>query len=540
MHSCLLIAEIFSRIAFFSTNDGPYEGRLGKDEVYNLALTCKAFSEPALDAIWRDIYGLMDLVNLLPADLWRGSDAPEDPESTCCMTRDTVRSDWTRFLAHARRVRELVFVSLDDDSLSPPPWNTSIFDSDTVLRHLAEQCPQTHMLPNLLELVWSSEVENIQLFICPTMRSLSLNSSTAYPGAIQLLETQSSIITSLELNHRWGAEHLVTDEVVNTVSLAICRMDRLVTFRCGFTIQSGALAHLSTLPTLKTIGISLDSVDDPTFFSATSSAFFPSVIDLHVDPSRSTLLLSLFNAISSTSLGSIWWYLGDSDPNNVLGALSVLANHRSRDVLYSIGISTPWDLLLGGLPTDLIHMQTLKPLLTLTNLTELRLLVPWVDLGNDDLEQIALHLPRLLNLDLGSRGLLIPPRITLRGLVPLFEHCSLVLLGIVINVGDDVPESEFTLPPILSSRVTRCAQHLGFLDFGNSRIGPTKVEPAATFLSKLVPKLTTLSGWEDMPDDYVDPVPPPSSSEMLWKQVANMYGQLTVDERHPGAWHSWQ
>jgi hypothetical protein len=80
MHSCLLIAEIFSRITFFSTNDGPYEGRLGKDEVYNLALTCKAFSEPALDAIWRDIYGLMDLVNLLPADLWRGSDAPEDPE----------------------------------------------------------------------------------------------------------------------------------------------------------------------------------------------------------------------------------------------------------------------------------------------------------------------------------------------------------------------------------------------------------------------------------------------------------------------------
>ncbi|KAJ7758096.1 hypothetical protein DFH07DRAFT_454794 [Mycena maculata] len=63
---CLLVSEMFSLITHFS-----FEGALHrKTGVYRLALTCKAFSESALDALWREIDGVLDLIHLLPEDVW--------------------------------------------------------------------------------------------------------------------------------------------------------------------------------------------------------------------------------------------------------------------------------------------------------------------------------------------------------------------------------------------------------------------------------------------------------------------------------------
>ncbi|KAF7364892.1 hypothetical protein MVEN_00359700 [Mycena venus] len=490
MHRCLLVAEIFSHITYFSTAN-TRGGLGGKKEVYRLALTCKALSEPALDAVWREISGVTNLIYLLPSDLWHGQ---MDPQSTSCMTRETVASDWTRFLIHARRVREFAFSSLNDDRLNrSPPWNVNIFDGDTVLRHLHQQCPEVHMLPNLLKLLWNNEVDHIHIFICPTLRSLSLHSSAGYPGVVQLLETQGQIITDLDLKLR--VPDTGTDDVVDAVSLAITRMNRLISLQCGFIIRSETLIHLSGLPTLEQIGIPLVSVDDPTSFSAASSTFFPSLTSLIIIPAQPTLFCSLLNAISSTSLDRIYWQITDTDPNNIFNALTILANHGSRHALDSITISASFDLLVAGLPHGLLTLQALRPVLALANLTVLALSVPWLDLGNDDLEEIARHLPQLMNLNLSSHGLVPSTRLTLRGLVPLFEHCSLMFLGLVIDVRDPVPDSEFALPPRPSRRLARHARRLRFLDFGNSRIGPTKVEAIATFLSELVPKLTTLSAW---------------------------------------------
>lgn len=76
MHRCLLVAEIFSHITYFSTAD-TRGGSYGKTEVYRLALTCRAFSEPALDAVWREIDSLINLIHLLPDDLWHGAENPQ-------------------------------------------------------------------------------------------------------------------------------------------------------------------------------------------------------------------------------------------------------------------------------------------------------------------------------------------------------------------------------------------------------------------------------------------------------------------------------
>ncbi|KAJ7913486.1 hypothetical protein B0H13DRAFT_2468492 [Mycena leptocephala] len=152
---------------------------------------------------------------------------------------------------------------------------------------------------------------------------------------------------------------------------------------------------------------------------------------------------------------------------------------------------------------------------------------------------IALHLPLLTNLTLGRRGLAVPPRITLQGLLPLPPLC-LQFLSVVIDVGDDVLESEFSLPPRRPGALTRHARRLRFLNFGNSRIGPTKIESVATFLAELFPRLTTLTAWaHDTSNLFADPVLPPSSSNLLWNQVADRYGQLTLHEQSATNWESW-
>jgi hypothetical protein len=80
MHRCLLVAEIFSIV----TDSLTYYDR--KKDVYRLALTCKAFSEPALDAVWRKIDGLRNLIYLLPDDLWHEENAEVGASATNILT----------------------------------------------------------------------------------------------------------------------------------------------------------------------------------------------------------------------------------------------------------------------------------------------------------------------------------------------------------------------------------------------------------------------------------------------------------------------
>ncbi|KAJ6504601.1 hypothetical protein C8R47DRAFT_1209880 [Mycena vitilis] len=479
MHRCLLVAEIFSHIAYFLTAN-TRGGLGGKQEVDRLALTCKAFCGPALDAVWREIFGLVNLIYLLPADLWHG---PKGPQSTSCMTRQTVATDWTRFLLHASRVREFTFTPPSDNRPSrAPPWNIDVFNESTVICHLQQQCPEPYMLPGITKLFWNGAVEHIHIFTPPSLRDLDLYCSTAHPGVLELLAAEARIVTSLFLTDPYddSADALAK---VDAISLAIIRMERLVALRCYFSRLS----------------IPFRSLDDPSFFSATSSTCFQSLTHFVACPSHPTLLSSLFHAASSPFIENVWWEVSDNNPDNILEVVTSLVNGRSKDALKSVTVSAPWDLE----PDDhAVTLSTFKPLLSLTGLTDLCVSIPWLDLGNDDLEQIAVHLRLLTTLTLSPPGLFGFSRITPRGLLPLFRHCALEHLRIVINVGEDIPEAGRRIRSAPEA-LTQNGVYLRFLNLGNSRIGSAKVEPAAIFLSELVPCLTSLTAWKHDAADLI-------------------------------------
>ncbi|KAJ7451659.1 hypothetical protein FB451DRAFT_704199 [Mycena latifolia] len=328
----------------------------------------------------------MDLICLLPSDLWhRAEDLPNSESS--CMARETVESDWNRFMVHARRVREFTYIPLFPQNISP--WNPDIFESDTVLRHLHQQCPEANILPNLVTLTWRKSVENIEMFICPTLQNIRLTSALATSGVVQFLESNSSMITSLSVHVGLSGFVLATAATVDAFSLAVTRLDRLMMFNSGLIIRSRALAHLSTLPLLRYLGILLDFVDGPTLLSSASSRFFPSITDLSIRRSEPAILCSFLDAISSSCLNTIRWETSGTDPSNILNVVTILARHPSRATLNNVFISAPRGLIMdvAPLPDELITLHALAPLLTLANITNIDLSgIWWLDIGNEDLE----------------------------------------------------------------------------------------------------------------------------------------------------------
>jgi hypothetical protein len=73
MHRCFLISEITHVICTELSNVW------AREPLARLARTCQALREPALDALWYELHGLIPLVKCMPKDLWMESDEYERP-----------------------------------------------------------------------------------------------------------------------------------------------------------------------------------------------------------------------------------------------------------------------------------------------------------------------------------------------------------------------------------------------------------------------------------------------------------------------------
>lgn len=69
MHYCLQVTELLYYI--FGWHATRSAGAQGSRTLYSLALTCRAFQQPALDILWEDMKGsLAPLIKCLPSDVW--------------------------------------------------------------------------------------------------------------------------------------------------------------------------------------------------------------------------------------------------------------------------------------------------------------------------------------------------------------------------------------------------------------------------------------------------------------------------------------
>jgi hypothetical protein len=76
MHRSLQITEILNNI--FESYNGDAQS---KSTLLNLALVCKTFHEPALDALWIFQRSFLTLLKTFPEDLWEETVKPTIPVS---------------------------------------------------------------------------------------------------------------------------------------------------------------------------------------------------------------------------------------------------------------------------------------------------------------------------------------------------------------------------------------------------------------------------------------------------------------------------
>ncbi|PCH33905.1 hypothetical protein WOLCODRAFT_61126 [Wolfiporia cocos MD-104 SS10] len=151
----------------------------GRRSISRLARTCKAFMEPALNILWRDLDSFSPLIALFPNTLLKRTRRPG-----LGLAQNPKPEDWGRLLAYGERVRSISYIEASG-SIS-----ASIFPIFEELR------PRTWILPNLTSITWKSEtaagLERVRMFLGPELLGVTLEIGTRHPKLNDLLVEISS------------------------------------------------------------------------------------------------------------------------------------------------------------------------------------------------------------------------------------------------------------------------------------------------------------------------------------------------------------
>ncbi|KAF9228708.1 hypothetical protein BS17DRAFT_744743, partial [Gyrodon lividus] len=174
IHECLSIPEIVALICIMVGEDTLVIGKLAQDSIvtikahatlFNLAQTCRAFSEPSLDILWYNLRSLEPLVKCLPRDLWRHSART----GSLVVMRPLLAEDWRILRGYARRAR----------SLTVPANQASKLDRNFVSA-MAGVPYNGPLLPNLRRLYWRDGSEALspllRVFLGPSLNVLDVQS----------------------------------------------------------------------------------------------------------------------------------------------------------------------------------------------------------------------------------------------------------------------------------------------------------------------------------------------------------------------------
>ncbi|KAG2337702.1 hypothetical protein BDR05DRAFT_760690 [Suillus weaverae] len=216
-----------------------------------LALTCKSFTEPALDLLWRHLGGLDPLIRCLPQSLWKQDGKKLEFQRT--MTLD----DWSIFCKYNYRIHSLVNQCHVEDSedtiLSTEIWR-------------AISCPSFSLplLPNLTSLTWTEASDEtfqyIRLFVTPQLTMLKISAlPLSFDGpSFTFGPSEQSIFLSIAHSCP-SVSHFDFDiddddsiESVGDTSTVLQCWSRLTSVRTR-TVSEAAILHLSNLPSLQVL-----------------------------------------------------------------------------------------------------------------------------------------------------------------------------------------------------------------------------------------------------------------------------------------------
>ncbi|GJE97872.1 hypothetical protein PsYK624_140940 [Phanerochaete sordida] len=255
MHPCLHIDEVIENIASHVEDNRT---------LTRLALVCRAFVEPATDALWAHLSGLEPLLSCLSSDLMGPS---QRSYRALTIRAPPTLAGWARFRHYARKVK----------SLHIRPANLRKLQDNGGTTILAEHHPDG-VLPNLKHLRWHEQwgSETLALaFMRPSLSTLTYVGNTTQALRTVMEHVRANLPQLNDFTCSYDSLYLPPDDsIVNEFSDTILALGNLTTFLyTSNVLRSDAVLHLSRIPHLTTLSVVLDSETHELWINPRSGGF---------------------------------------------------------------------------------------------------------------------------------------------------------------------------------------------------------------------------------------------------------------------------
>ncbi|TFK45390.1 hypothetical protein OE88DRAFT_1788708 [Heliocybe sulcata] len=479
MHKSLRILEILAAIARHIDDDADQCEDVAMTEraasLHAMAVTCKAFVDPALTVLWRQGSSLGDLVRCMPEDLWS-----RDAAGHIHLQRPIRQSDWDRFHYYAMKVQSI-----------------RIGCNETRTTILALNTENGPLLPNLRELTWDISRNNpgltyISSFLSPGLRRLTLQLGVA-PSLLchdaryflDLIQIAAPLLKEIIFVH---CPNNTSSQKIPLIAGGL-QLDRLRTFRWPTPLTKHDVGLLGTLPHLEVLEIymmpRLEASPD-TRFALLSKDSYPALRQLVLKAHYLEHCLNFIDALQSSRIQILELACEDISYDG-LGRLDACLNGAgSTSSLRVFRISG----YAGNNPDHPAPWRALTAFSSAKHLEELDIgLKISFALEDDFIQELVVNWPRLKYLRLGispfSSRSMYGGGPSLQSLVHIANNCPL-LTSLIMSV-DDVPDTTLSV-----EAMQPYATNLQSLHVGSSHIhDPVR---AAMLLSKLFPRLTVVTG----------------------------------------------
>ncbi|KII86234.1 hypothetical protein PLICRDRAFT_55960 [Plicaturopsis crispa FD-325 SS-3] len=520
MHRCLRDLDIL-HIVF---------SKLRAHDLPSVARTCKAFSSPALDHIWRDQDGFKNILQCMSADLWKETKCPNGVVELS-LQRPITLQDWSRLDFYADRINSVSLPFLDEDYTG--------VDSASFIAFILG-APRLPLLRRVHTLHCNLDMPHN---VCPLLRLL------LGPNIIDLTAQNAACLDLPIIHPSFHSNIFSSCRRVRKADLSV-NIDSFVGDLCSSwpelehlnvgSLTGQSLQCISTLPALREIKFAWNAekmVLPPT----STGAPFPALRGLDATVSGEQSAPELYNHVISLAQ---WPHLDTLQLSSWQGPEHVaiagwhtlfhsLNTHCSTFSLTSISIACEFRLSdHAHQPIDLFDITTLRMLFPFRRLVFLHLSTTGgFALDDAGLEEMARAWPSLQTLWLGqgSVGWLVTSQVTVFGLATLLRYCpELQNLRIVLDA------SKLTTGVCSIDKQFPANNKIKKLSLANSPIeNPAAV---AAILSDILPNLTSIVAWTDCirPNDIDPPPNVRNRYRKRWQEVENLvkyFVKVREDER---------
>ncbi|KIK35346.1 hypothetical protein CY34DRAFT_812243 [Suillus luteus UH-Slu-Lm8-n1] len=475
MHACLQIPEILQVIfANLTEVKNSSSVRPSYTTLYHLALTCRTFREPALDALWAYIQVPEVLITCLPQNVRA---RPVEWAAGGGVVRSIgrlVAADRATLQKYAFRVRSFTFkednakhhvlhesdaLSLFNSGSSPSPFFPLLqelywYDQRDVLLPCLQRCISTTLIRLVIHLkCWSSEMVDLLAGMgkaCPNIKEF------------RCLEPPASACTMLsDIVPCWGDLEILETGAVN----------------------AQALKHLASLKQLRELKMLVPEGYIPEPMSLFSVIFSVDTISMTV-PSVQFLLAFLTPLqISAKSVQLRIKKIPNAvDLNHLIPSL---AKHFKSHVLESLNVGVVRTEYFFGRAIPELTASTLRSLQAFAGLTNLDLSSMHISITDDEILDLVSAWPQMKYLHLDTNwGRGVHLEVTFLGLVGVLERCpKLRSLGMNLNTTASPSPTLLQYTGIASEQVTDL--RVGYAECND-------VEAIGDLLAEMCPNLNNI------------------------------------------------